>query len=368
MKRGMIGNIHFNSPIGKSDHCVIEFDYNCSVQRTGNKYRKFLYDKGNYDEMRKELNIINWKQILEHCEVNEQWKIFCRYLKDVANKYIPSRIYSRDPQGTYIDNQTAAAIRKKHRCWQRYMEAKTKKEKENRRKEYARQRNKVRKITRKLQNAKENNIVSEVKNNPKKFWRYIKSMQKTSTGIADLVISEEENQEKLTQNDNEKAEVLSNFFTSVFTQEPNDNIPNIEKQAVKNVLSDITITAKEVEEKLKKLKIDKSPGPDEMHPRLLKEMSYEIAEAVSVMFNSTISKGKVPDDWKTANITAIFKKGKRKLPNNYRPVSLTCILCKILEELIRDKIMKHMKENKLFSNKQFGFISGRSTTTVCMGF
>ena len=59
--------------------------------------------------------------------------------------------------------------------------------------------------------------------------------------------------------------------------------------------------------------------------------------------------------------TAIFKKGEKKKPNNYRPVSLTSIPCKVMESIIRDQIMKHMKRNNLFSNKQFGFLDGRST-------
>ena len=66
-------------------------------------------------------------------------------------------------------------------------------------------------------------------------------------------------------------------------------------------------------------------------------------------------------DWKHAKVTAIFKKGEKRKPNNYRPVSLTSIPCKIMESLVRDQIMMHMKRNNLFSNKQFGFLDGRST-------
>jgi hypothetical protein len=70
----------------------------------------------------------------------------------------------------------------------------------------------------------------------------------------------------------------------------------------------------------------------------------------------------LPDDWLTAYVSAIYKNGKRDLGQNYRPISLTCIACKIMESIIRDKIMHHMKSNDLFSHKQYGFINGRSTT------
>ena len=59
---------------------------------------------------------------------------------------------------------------------------------------------------------------------------------------------------------------------------------------------------------------------------------------------------------------ALFKKGDKSDPGNYRPVSLTSIACKMMEKLVRNQIVEHMKRNKLFSKKQFGFISGRSTT------
>ena len=71
--------------------------------------------------------------------------------------------------------------------------------------------------------------------------------------------------------------------------------------------------------------------------------------------------GTIPNDWKHAKVTAIFKKGERKKPNNYRPVSLTCIACKVMESIVRDQIMRHMRDNKLFTVKQYGFLDGRST-------
>ena len=66
-------------------------------------------------------------------------------------------------------------------------------------------------------------------------------------------------------------------------------------------------------------------------------------------------------DWSLAFITAIFKKGNKNDPGNYRPVSLTSIICKLMETMVRDDVMKHMKPNKLFGQRQFGFLSGQST-------
>ena len=67
------------------------------------------------------------------------------------------------------------------------------------------------------------------------------------------------------------------------------------------------------------------------------------------------------DDWKCANITAIHKKDSKKIAGNYRPISLTSVVCKIMETLIRDSLMDYLKRNNILSRLQFGFVSGRST-------
>ena len=114
--------------------------------------------------------------------------------------------------------------------------------------------------------------------------------------------------------------------------------------------------------KLKKLKINKSPGPDAIHPRVIQEIAESINTPITLIFRASLKLRELPDQWKHASVCAILKKGTKTKPQNYRPVSLTSIMCKTFESLIRDHIIEHMKQNNLFSEKQFGFISGRSTT------
>lgn len=110
------------------------------------------------------------------------------------------------------------------------------------------------------------------------------------------------------------------------------------------------------------INISKSQGPDQLHPKLLYELSSIICEPLSIVFNKSYNSGVLPDEWKKGQITALFKKGDKKEPANYRPVSLTSVVCKIFEKLIRQRIIDHMNRNNLFSSKQFGFIGGRSTS------
>ena len=100
-----------------------------------------------------------------------------------------------------------------------------------------------------------------------------------------------------------------------------------------------------------------------MHNRILKELAEELAQPLADLFNTSMDSGIVPESWKTANVTPIFKKGDKRDPSNYRPVSLTSTIGKIMEKIIRDHINKHMQLNKLYSPHQHGFRKGRSCST-----
>ena len=124
----------------------------------------------------------------------------------------------------------------------------------------------------------------------------------------------------------------------------------------------MVINEEKIGDYLSNLNIAKSCGPDGLHPFFLKKLSDELKGPLCLIFNNSISEGMLPDKWKEAAITALHKKGKKDLPSNYRPVSLTSIICKIMEKIIREEIINHMKRNELFSDKQYGFINKRSTT------
>jgi hypothetical protein len=117
----------------------------------------------------------------------------------------------------------------------------------------------------------------------------------------------------------------------------------------------------DVHQQLVNLKIDKSPGPDMLHPRVLHELRDVLIKPLTHLFTQSMIQGVLPNDWRMSTVTPVFKKGKKDSINNYRPISLTCIACKIMESVIRNKLMAHFFANNLFSQKQYGFIKGRST-------
>ena len=114
-------------------------------------------------------------------------------------------------------------------------------------------------------------------------------------------------------------------------------------------------------EKLQNLSINKFPGPDDINSRILVELAKSVAPSLSVLFQNSYDTGIVPSDWKRANITPIYKKDDKKDPENYCLVSLISILCKIMESIIKYHFLKYLKDNNILSNKQYGFLPGRST-------
>ena len=128
-------------------------------------------------------------------------------------------------------------------------------------------------------------------------------------------------------------------------------------------LTNVAISEGQIKKELQTLKTDKAQGPDSLYPRILKELIDCLNKPLTLIFKKSLETGELPACWKTAEVTPIFKKGNRSDPGNYRPVSLTCILCKVLEKLVRDVLINHMTTNNLFSEYQHGFLKGRSCTT-----
>ena len=185
---------------------------------------------------------------------------------------------------------------------------------------------------------------------------------------------------QLTSTDTETAEELNMFFKSVFTKEDDVDVLNVNyffrnctdidteepfSMPYKSATDDVSITninVKDVFNILVSVNPHKSAGDDGIHPRVLKECAKELSLPLQKIYQKSLKSGTVPTSWKIGTITPLFKDEDRSCAENYRPISITSQVGKVLEKIIRRPIMEHLKTNNLLSPHQHGFCDNRSHT------
>ena len=198
-----------------------------------------------------------------------------------------------------------------------------------------------------IKNAKLNykkNLAENVKFDAESFYAYVRSKSKSRSGIR--VLSRDDG--VWAESPEDVAEKFNEYFSSVFSVEDVGSIPEAVGGSGVGGLSDLIVSRKKVRELLAKLRADKAPGVDELFPRLLLHFPDEILVPVCVLFEKSLREGRVPEDWRRANVVPIYKSGDRGKAKNYRPVSLTCQLCKAFEKLVRDELVEHFGDKRTF--------------------
>ncbi|KAK3889935.1 hypothetical protein Pcinc_006088 [Petrolisthes cinctipes] len=180
--------------------------------------------------------------------------------------------------------------------------------------------------------AEEVRVARLCKENPKEFFSYVNGCKPIRRRIGPLVNEDG----ALMHSDAENANLLNEYFSSVFSEESGPIPEPLDSFSEK--LESMVFTKEEIERKIIELKANKSPGPDGFLPRVLKEVHGEVSRHLCMVFNRVIQTGCVPRDWREAEVTPIFKKGDASQPSNYRPISLTSIVCKLMESIMVDKM------------------------------
>ena len=157
-----------------------------------------------------------------------------------------------------------------------------------------------------------------------------------------------------------KAEFLNSHFVRVGTVD-NGHLPEL-KNCCEKIVS-VTCNELEIIKAINKMKSNASPGPDGLPPVLFKSVKYQLAGPLVIMFSLFFQFGCLPDEWKTAIVKPIFKKGNSSDPSNYRPISLTCVCCKLFESILKNHLLTYFIKNSFISKAQHGFLGNHSTTT-----
>jgi hypothetical protein len=357
----LISNVTVGECLGTSDHCIVKCKL--GVQTTPeqpNVRRKLNFRAANFDRFRRDLNELPHPVI---GDIEDVWNSFKSSFMEIQTACIPLKSVGGTAKVNpkWFTREIASAIADRKHAYELLKTQPT----PDREEALTNLRRVVKRLTRTAKRDEEHRVAAACKQNPKEFFDYVNSRKPIKASIGPLT-SDQGN--TLTSNA-DIAEEFHKFFISVYTEENDEDIPQpVILYNGEHPLDTIECSTDEIRDKIVKLKANKSPGPDGFLPRVIKAVTEELAPHLQMIFNRSLELGMVPEDMKVANVTPIYKKGPKDIPGNYRPISLTSVIGKLLESVITDRIVDHLEDNNLLGNSQHGFRRKRSCLTNLLEF
>lgn len=362
-------DLEVTCPVATSDHNVVTF---CVVGKGGKRVKSgeaFSYQKGNYKEIGRGIREGCWVQKLSGETVEKGWNLFKSELLILRDQWVPKVKFIKGKGGRdspmWMTRGLLRDIKSRNKAWGRFKDAPSF-ALEHR---YKKLRNMV---VNKIKLAKSNfevHLANKIKEDSKSFYAYVKSKSRSKGNIGPL----RDSGGKLVSDDRGMGNILNDYFGSVFTREELTTVPGVERGGIRCTggiydKTDVEFTREKVAKEIQLLKKNKSAGEDGLGSSFIKELERDIAEPLAVLFGNSFNEGVVPVDWKLANISPIFKKGAKNDPSNYRPVSLTSQVGKLMERVVKRELVEFLEGNGLIRDSQHGFRGGRSCLTNLLEF
>ncbi|EFP11931.1 hypothetical protein CRE_23222 [Caenorhabditis remanei] len=323
-----------------SDHCLIKVVLSCDRKSLKSLRKMINYRKGDYDSMNGILSRIDWPLLLANLPTNDMYSLFIGHVKELIHNYVP--ILEIDDSKVRHSPAIIKLQKRKLRIWK----------KEGNSLHYKSICASIKELL--LEEHKKKFEDKLVKGNPKNFFKLINRKLKPSNFVGPI-----KSGNGILCDDHEKAECFLNTFSDVFVSD--DGLaPSIEPRTT-TLIDEVSYEPYVIEYVLSKLEPKCNNSPDGIPNIILKKLCTSIALPLSLIFNKSIRSGSLPAIWKTAIVIPIYKKGSRSDPGNYRPISLTCSISKVMEKLVRRSLVEHLTRNKLLSVSQYGFRSRMNT-------
>ena len=339
---------------GMSDHEAVTFEVNLNpIRNRKPPHKVFKYKSADWCKLKNEISKMTDEYFdtdPNSQDVNTNWTFFRDNLTTLMNNTIPHCNTKAKSHLPWISRELIRMQRRRNKSHKKAKQTGLNKHWEQFR-ELRRQTTKA--LATSYKSYVNHQIGDSLKTNPKRFWSFIKANKRENIGIPTLRVND-----KPITNDRDKANALNNQFSSVFTNERYP-IPVID-HSLYSSMPHLDIGINGIIKQLKNLNQNKATGPDELPARVLKETAEQIAPIITHIFQQSYNTGKLPNDWLQALVTPIHKKSLKSDPANYRPISLTCILCKVMEHIIVSNIWKHLHKHDIILHFQHGFQSGLS--------
>ena len=343
-------NIRYHCPV----YCVLNFDKLITPVYTRHVW---LYDRGDYQSFSRDLDNTDWSS-LKNDDLDTYTNNITECITKLATKHIPNKdIKVRKSDPPWLTTNIKRLMRKRKRLYDKYKRTNNSVDFET----YKNARNKVTFEIRQSKQYQLQKLTEKLKSNDlnqKDWWKTLKHFitPEQPSNFPPLC-----KDNKIYTNENEKANILNQFFTEqTILDDSNASLPRVHQESP-HKLESISISSLEVEDILKTLKTGKAAGPDSIDNRLLKELARPLSAPLTDLFNFSLSKGKVPNLWKQANVTPVFKKNDPTDVSNYRPISLLNTLGKVLEKIVHKHVYNFLNDHHVITSLQSGFVPGDST-------
>ena len=340
-QKELVDNVEIKEPLGSSDHNQMYFNINVKSDKTKVKQCRRDFRKGNYKEIRKRLTLIDWNNKMKNKTAAECWNIVRGELDNAIDSYVPMKKEGKRSKKKHLSKEAFRKIRYKQKMWRVYKHTGKDTDYDAYKEALNAATNEVRKSKRNF----EHKLAQNIKSDSKSFYAYVRSKQNVRDKVGPL----KDTAGNIITQGFLMAEELNMHFSSVFTRENTSSLPVPETKfngSEGEKLGQLVVTPEVVASKINNMKENKSPGVDGISPKILKEIVEQISMPLAHVFNMSLQEGIVPLEWKEANIIPLFKKGSRNKSVNYRPVSLTSVICKLLETIIRDHMMDFLLKHR----------------------
>lgn len=345
-------NVAVEVPFGNSDHCVVSFNVIHAIKRFTFSHHHRDFNHVDWQAVESYLDSIDFFALFYKSSVDKIAADFYSIIYSCFDNFVPLYSSKRPVYNTAYPRHIRKLMRKKSAAWRRYRAFRSSQTLLS----YQRYASLCRSAIYQFTVARETKIIES--GNISNFFNYANRKFKCKSQIGPIKLPDG----TLTVDPARKADLFQSVFTSMFTTD-DSKCPDIASRSAGSKLSSVYFSSASVRRVIRKLRSKSKGGADGIPPVFLKKCSAQLCTPLAYLYNQFMENSFIPPPWLHSLICPVFKKGDPTDARNYRPIALTCTLCKVMESVIKDHLISYLHSKGLITSHQHGFLSRHSTAT-----